>query len=146
MKTILRFTFLLAALTGLLVHAHAANASLEGILITASNEPGQTDRRLAQYEPTLRRILRFESYHYVGADRANLGVPASGNLSLGDGHDLEITTERSEGGAVHVKVRWTAGGRTLMNTGLVLRSGVPAVLGGPSNGRGRVYAVILVAR
>jgi hypothetical protein len=32
-----------------------------------------------------------------------------------------------------------------MNTGLALRPGVPAVLGGPSNGNGGVWAVILVA-
>ncbi len=146
MKTILRLALLLAFLAGLVSTAHAANASLEGILITASNEAGQTDRRLAPYEPTLRRILRFESYQYVGSDRAQLGVPASGSLTLGNGHELEVTTERTEGQAVHVKVRWTAGGRTLMNTGLVLRGGVPAVLGGPSTGRGGVYAVILVVR
>jgi hypothetical protein len=146
MKTILRLSLLLAAFAGLFASAHAANASLEGILITASNEAGQTDRRLAPYEPTLRRILRFESYQYVGSDRAQLDVPASGSLSLGDGHELEITTEQSDGRSVHVKVRWTAGGRTLMNTGLVLRAGVPAVLGGPSTGKGGVYAVILVGR
>lgn len=146
MKAILRLTFLLAALAGLFATARAENASLEGILITASNEPGQTDRRLAPYEPTLRRILRFQSYQYVGSDSATLGVPAAGSLSLGDGHELQITTEQSDGRSVHVKVRWSAGGRTLMNTGLVLRSGVPAVLGGPSTGRGGVYAVILVGR
>jgi hypothetical protein len=147
MKTILRLAFLFAALTGLLATVRAESASLEGILITASNQPGQTDRRLAQYEPTLRRILRFESYHYVGGDSTTLNVPSSGTLSLGDGHEIEITTERSDGRAVHVKVRWSAGGRTLMNTGLVLRSGVPAVLGGPSTGNGNeVYAVILIGR
>ena len=146
MKTILRLTFLLAAFAGLLATARAGSASLEGILITASNEAGQTDRRLAPYEPTLRRILNFKSYEYVGSDSASLGVPASGSLSLGDGHELQITTEQSDGKSVHVKVRWTAGGRTLMNTGLVLRAGVPAVLGGPSTGKGGVYAVILVGR
>lgn len=144
MKTIFRFAFFLAAFAGLLASAGAA--SLEGILISASNEPGQTDRRLSAYEPTLKRILRFESYQYVGGDRASLEVPATGNLSLGDGHELEVTTEPSDGKAVHVKVRWTAGGRTLMNTGLVLRPGVPAVLGGPSTGKGGTYAVILIGR
>lgn len=148
MKTILRLTLLLAALAGLTLAAHAADrTSLQGILISASNGPGQTDQRLASYEPTLRRILRFESYRFLGDDGTTLGVPASGSLSLGNGHELEIATESSEGQSVHVKVRWTAGGRTLMNTGLVLRAGVPAVLGGPSTGnKGEVYAVILIGR
>ncbi len=147
MKTI-RLTLLLAFVCGLTLAVRAAErTSLQGILISASNEPGQTDRRLAPYEPTLRKILRFESYRFLGDDSATVNVPASGTLSIGDGHDLEVTTESADGKSIHVKVRWTAGGRTLMNTGLVLRPGVPAVLGGPSTGhKGEVYAVILIGR
>jgi len=146
MKTILRLAFLLIALASVAVTAGAAQASVQGILITASSQPGGTDRRLAQYEPTLRRILRFESYHYVGEDRAQLEVPASGTLSLGDGHQLEVTAEQSDGKSVYVKIKWSSGGRSLMNTGLTLRPGVPAVLGGPAKGDGEVYAVILIGR
>ena len=146
MKTI-RLILLLASLAGLCAAARADSANVRGILISASNESGETDRRLAQYEPTLRRILRFESYRFLGDDSASLEVPAQGSLSLGDGHELEVSTEKSDGKSIHVKVRWSAGGRTLMNTGLVLRPGVPAVLGGPSTGnKGEVYAVILVGR
>ncbi|MFZ5494834.1 MAG: hypothetical protein ACOZE5_05790 [Verrucomicrobiota bacterium] len=147
MKTILRLFLLLTALTVLLGSVRAESAAIQGILLTASNEPGQTDRRLAPYEATLRRILRFETFRFVGEDRATLDVPASGSLSLGDGHELEIAVERNDGKSVHVKVRWTAGGRPLMHTGLALRPGVPAVLGGPSTGnKGEVYAVILIGR
>ncbi len=146
MKTI-RLILLLASLAGLCAVARADSASIRGILISASNESGQTDRRLAQFEPTLRRILRFESYRFLGDDSTSLEVPAQGSLSIGDGHELEVSTEKSDGKSIHVKVRWSAGGRTLMNTGLVLRPGVPAVLGGPSTGnKGEVYAVILVGR
>lgn len=147
MKTI-RLTLLLALLGGLALAVPAADrASLQGILLSASNETGQTDRRLSAYEPTLRKILRFESYRFLGDDRASLDIPASGSLSLGDGHELVVTTESSDGKSIHVKVRWTAGGRTLMNTGLTLRPGVPAVLGGPSTGnKDEVYAVILIGR
>lgn len=146
MKTILRLVFLFVVLAIPLASVRAAEASVQGILLTASNEAGKTDRRLAEYEPTLRRILRFESYHYVGEDSTRLGVPATGSLSVGDGHELEVTTEKADGKSIHVKVRWTSGGRTLMNTGLTLRPGIPAVLGGPSKSNGEVYAVILVGR
>lgn len=147
MKTI-RLILLLAALAGLGTITRAADsANIRGILIAASNESGETDRRLAPYEPTLRRILRFESYRFLGDDSTSLEIPAQGSLSLGNGHELEVSTEKSDGKSIHVKVRWSAGGRTLMNTGLVLRPGVPAVLGGPSTGnKGEVYAVILVGR
>lgn len=150
MKTIRRLIPLLflAAVCGLGSVAHAAErANIQGILITASNEKGQTDGRLSSYEPTLRRILRFESYRFVGEDSAAIAIPSEGSLSLGDGHQLELTTERSDGNTVHVKVRWLANGRSLMSTGLVLRPGVPAVLGGPSTGnKGEVYAVIVIGR
>lgn len=147
MKTI-RLTLLFAVLCGLVLSVRAAgHTTIQGILISASNEPGGSDRRLAEYEPTLRKILRFASYRHLGSDRASLDIPASSNLSVGDGHELEVATESSDSNSIHVKVRWTAGGRTLMNTGLVLRPGVPAVLGGPSTGnKGEVYAVILIGR
>jgi hypothetical protein len=143
----LRLALFLAVFGGLAVVARAAErASLQGILISASHEAGQTDRRLAQYEPTLRRILRFESFKFKGDDSASLEVPGSGTLLISDGHELVVTTESSDGKSLHLKVRWTNGDRTLMNTGLVLRPGVPAVLGGPPTDKGEVYAVILIGR
>ena len=147
MKT-LRLIVLFAALSGLFSVAHAADrAHIQGILISASNDRGETDRRLTAYEPTLKRILRFESYRFLGDDSASLGVPESGHLSLGYEHQMEITTESADGKSIHIRVRWTQGGRTLMNTGLVLRPGVPAVLGGPSTGKkGEVYAVIVIGK
>jgi hypothetical protein len=147
MKTI-RLILLFATLAGLVTLTRAAErSSVQGILISASNESGETDRRLAPYEPTLRRILRFESFRFLGDDTATLDVSEPGHLSLGSGHELSVSTERIEGNSIHVRVRWSSGGRTLMNTGLVLRAGVPAVLGGPSTGnKGDVYAVILIGR
>ena len=150
MKTtrLLLALFLLALTSNFAVTARAAErAMIQGILISASNDKGQTDHRLASYEPTLRRILRFESYRFLGDDNASIGVPEKGHLSLGEGHELEIETEAADGKSVHLRVRWLRGGRTLMNTGLVLRPGVPAVLGGPSTGnKSEVYAVILIGR
>lgn len=144
MKTILRLALLLAATVALLSPARAESAAIEGLLITASNDGGQTDRRLAPYEATLRRILRFETFRLVGSGIAPAG---GGRMALGAGHQLELETEGADGRSIHAKVRWSAGGRTLMNTGLHLRPGVPAVLGGPASGRkGEVYAVILVGR
>ena len=154
--------FLCAAAAGIAVTTRAAErngahenerdrggerAGIQAILISASNERGETDRRLAPYESTLRRILRFEGFRFLGEDSTVLAVGGRDSLSIGDGQRLDLETDRVEGRAIHVRVRWTAGGRTLMNTGLVLNAGVPAVLGGPSTGnRGEVYAVILVGR
>lgn len=147
MKTI-RLILFLASLCGLLSPARAADrANIQGILISASNERGETDGRLAAYEPTLRRILRFESFRFLGDDSVSLAAAEHGRLSLGNGHQLEVEADQADGKGIQVRVRWMAGGRTLMNTGLVLRPGVPAVLGGPASGRkGEVYAVLLIGR
>jgi hypothetical protein len=147
MKTILRLALLLLAAIALPGSARAESVSIEGLLITASNDGGQTDRRLAPYEATLRRILRFETFRLVGSDQGDIVAPGHGSLSLGQGHALDLEAESADGRSIHVKVRWTAGGRTLMNTGLNLRPGVPAVIGGPATGhKGEAYAVILIGR
>lgn len=128
--------------------AHAqreSQVSLRAILVSASKEPGQTDRRLSSYESTLRRILRFESFQQLGSGRARLSTPGNGSIGLGQGHKLLVTTEASQGDRIRVQVEWDGNGRRLMRTGLVLRPGVPAVLGGPSRSDHEVYAVILIA-
>ena len=130
MKTT-RLILLFTTFVGLFSVSHAAErARIQGILISASNDRGETDRRLAAFEPTLKRILRFESYRFLGEDSASLAGHEAGQLSIGDGNQLEVVSESADGNGIHVRVHWTQGGRTLMNTGLVLRAGVPAVLGG----------------
>jgi opacity protein-like surface antigen len=129
--------------------ADGASANVRAILVLASNQKGGSDGRLAAYEPTLRRILRFESYKLAGEGSASLGG-GKANVQLGRGHILELESEKSEGkgkgGGVRVRVNWQLDGQSQINTGLVLKPGVPAVLGGPANGAGgEVWAVILVA-
>ena len=126
--------------------AIAAAADVRAILVLASNQKGASDPRLAAYEPTLRRILRFESYKLAGEGSAGIAAPGKAAVTLGGGHTLELEAEKSDGKGVRLKVNWLTGGRSLMKTGLVLRPGVPAVLGGPESGKGgEVWAVILVA-
>lgn len=124
----------------------AGRGNVRALLVLASNEKGASDGRLAAYEPTLRRILRFESYTLVGEGSAALSGAGKTSVKLGRGHVVELEPDRPDGKGVRLKVNWLDGGRSLMNTGLVLRPGVPAVLGGPSSGKGsEVWAVILVA-
>lgn len=119
--------------------------SIRAILVSASRDAGTTDRRLANYESTLRRILRFESFQQLGAGNGRAAVPGEGRISMGQGHTLSFTTEASSDDRIRVQLTWSAGDGDLMRTGLVLRPGVPAVLGGPARNSREVYAVILVA-
>lgn len=138
----------LAALLALPRVASAAEGTtrVQALLVLASNQAGESDSRLAAYEPTLRRILRFESYRLAGEGSASLASPGKAAVNLGQGHSLQLETEKSDGRGVRLHVSWQQGGRSVMNTGLALRPGVPAVLGGPSSGKaGEVWAIILIA-
>jgi hypothetical protein len=148
MKTIRILLLLLVCCGGFILQVHAADrASIQAILITASNEAGRSDPRLANYEPTLRRILRFASYRYIGGGSAVIDIPANGTIALGNGQHLELSAESPQGRGVRLRVEWKQGGRTLIETGLSLSPGVPAVLGGPGTGtKDEVYAVILIGR
>lgn len=142
----LTFTLLtLFALTALAMPARSTAAEVSALLVTASKNPGPSDARLKPYEATLRRILRFESFRLVGEGSAHIAAPGKGQIGLGGGHQLqlEIANEKSD----RVDATWQQGKRVLMQTGLSLRPGVPAVLGGPGTGKdGEVYAIIVISK
>ena len=61
---IIQLTFLAALFALSAVVGRAAD--VRAILVIASNQRGASDPKLADYEPTLRRVLRFESYRLAG--------------------------------------------------------------------------------
>jgi hypothetical protein len=124
----------------------ADRVSVRAILIVASPQKGASDPKLAPFEATLRRILRFETYRAVGEGSASVADGGRATLSLGQGHSLELSGDKSAARETRVRLRWRHGGRELMNTALALPSGRPAVLGGPAHGdKGDVWAVIIIA-
>ena len=138
----------LLVLGALLAHAPAAAAeaaSIHALLISASREKGTTDPRLQPYETNLRRILRFESFRFVGEGTARLATPGKGQLGLVQGHRLEIEAEKGDGPRLRLNVRWTSGGRTLLDQPLAVTRGTPAILVGPSSGPGQALGIILIA-
>lgn len=149
-KQLLLFSTILFGIVGTHAAARAADEPvsvwIQGILVVASDKPGPSDESLAPYEPTLRRLLRFESYRKAGEGTVSFKVPGSGVINLGGGHRIEMKSEESSSWQVRERIRWLQGDRVLQNTVVVLSRGSPVVLGGPSAGKpGEVYAVILVS-
>jgi hypothetical protein len=143
----LTFSVFLAFFTSALLYGQRSDNAIgvRGVLVSASPAPGATDERLKPYEANLRKILRFESFKFLGEGRASVGSPGQASIMLGQGHKLEIHAESASDGR-RVQLNWLERGQSLMRTGLVLRPGVPAVLGGPARGdSGEVYALIVVA-
>ncbi len=145
-----RLTLTLLALflaAGLAPLARAAErASIHAILIAASNGDGPSDRRLAPYEGNLKRVLRFSKYRHVGEGGTTLDVPGGGRITLGRGHALELEADGGKGPQVRLRVNWTDGGSTVLNTGLSLAPGGLTVLGGAAGEGDEVYAVIVMRR
>ena len=140
------FIIFLAALVAPPSARAAGSSSVHALLISASNQKGAADPRLAPYEATLRRNLPFESFRYVDEGSAAVAGSAPATLSLGRSHRLELAGERSSGRGIRVSVKWFDGSRELLSTTLVLQPGVPAVLGRRGGNEAEVPVVILTAR
>jgi len=138
----------LALTSGILpLLARAADgASVQALLISASNSKGGSDPRLAAYESTLRRNLPLNTFRLVGEGATSVAAGGKSSISLGRGHRLDLQSEKGDGGGIHLKVEWTNGNKTVINTSLFLKSGVPAVLGRRGGDEGEVPVVLLIAR
>lgn len=122
----------------------ASSVSVRALLITASKGKGSSDPRLAPYEATLRRTLRFESFKLVDEGSASLTGDGPATVSLGR-HRLKLTSSARRNGGIPVRVEWTHAGREVMTTALTLKAGTPAVLG-RAGSDSEVPVVLLIAR
>jgi len=136
---------LLAMVTLPSITTGSESASVTGILILATDDAGDTDARLKSYEPTLRRLFKFQGYKQIGRSRTSMAVPGDGVLNFGN-DELLIETTGNGSGSIRAKVQWRRGNNTMINTTVRMRPGVPTLLGGPkqAGGEGNLI-VILVA-
>jgi hypothetical protein len=126
------FLFLLAVFS-LPQPARAADStSVRAILFVASNEKGGSDPRLAPHEPTLRRVLRFESYRFLSESSASVSAGGKARINL-PGQPVEIENDNG-------RIRATWNGATV-----IVPPGRPAVIGGRPR-EGGVEGVIVTIK
>ncbi len=125
----------------------ADTATIETILVEASNSGEGIDESLESYAPTLRRLFKFDSYRRVDRNRFEIDLPGTEDESIGHGSRLSINARRADNNTLLADLAWSEKGRTLLHTRLNLRRGTPAVLGGPrsTSGAGN-YLLIVVWR
>ena len=123
----------------------ADSTSVHALLISASNQKGGSDPKLAGYESTLRRNLPFDTFRLTGEGSTSIASGGSSSLALGRGHRLELQSEKG-GGGIRLKVQWMNGNKVVMNTTLTLQPGVPAVLGRRGGDEGEVPVVLVIAK
>jgi hypothetical protein len=124
----------------------ADGASVHALLISASNQKGGSDPKLATHESTLRRNLPFDTFRLTGEGSASVAAGGRASLSLGRGHRLELQSEKGGGPGIRLKVEWLNGDKTVMSTSLTLQPGVPAVLGRRGGDEGEVPVVLVIAK
>lgn len=122
-----------------------AGVTFKAVMIHASDNPAPIDRRLEHIEYKLRRMLKFEHYKHAGEGSASVSLPGSGTIQLGGGYSLHIQASDAGKGKVSAQVQWKKGGSVLLSTRTRVSRGSPTVLGGVSQGSGKLM-VILTAR
>ena len=146
-----RRTWILAALcmavgwTAPSVYGQGGGKSLQAVLVLASNKDAPADRDLGSLDGLLRRVLKFKHYEHLGSARTTAKVPGKTTLKVGHGNVLAVDLSDAGGGKVRAAVRWTKGGKGVVNTTVVLSPGTPAILGGASHAGGKLV-VALTAR
>jgi hypothetical protein len=132
----------LAGLWATPMQAAGDSARVSVILVEAGNGEGGVDGALRPYASTLQRLFRFQSYKQLSKGSIRLNVPGEGSTGLAGGQSL--TLKADEGGrGLMAELTWQRGGKRLLHTRIQLRPGSPAVLGGPSTGKGGNYLLIL---
>lgn len=121
----------------------ARSATVQAILITASNKKGGIDRQLGAYAADLKRNLPFDTFRYTAEDRAVLPAGGRATITFAGDHRLELEDDPNNG--LRLKVYWLKGADVIISTTLTLSPGVPAVLGRRGGGD-EVPVVLLIAR
>jgi hypothetical protein len=123
--------------------ASAGTATLHATLVLANNDPAALDKRLDKISFQLRRMFRFEYYHFFGEGEAAVNLPGTAVIDLG--HDNVLNIQASGGDKIRAEVNWTRGGQSMLNTTVSLKRGAHVVLGGPPH-EGGTLIVTLEAR
>ena len=124
--------------------AAAEQATLKAVMILASDEPSSPDRRLASIEPKLRKVFRYAHYRHMGEGSLAVSLPGRGTIQLGGGYALDVSAAAVDGGRIQAQVTWRKGGTKLLSTSAKVQRNSPTVLGGASQGKGKLIVTLVV--
>ena len=124
--------------------AAAEQATLKAVMILASDEPSSPDPRLSSIEPKLRRVFRYPHYRHMGEGSLVVSLPGKGTIQLGGGYALDVDAAGLEGGRIRAQVTWRKGGTKLLSTSAKVQRNSPTVLGGASQGKGKLIVTLVV--
>lgn len=121
----------------------ARQVAVQAILISASNDAGESDSRLASYVGNLKRNLRFERFSYLGEGATKIDMPGDAEIDLPQNQSVRVEAAYYGEREVWLRVIWMDGGRQFMNVVYSKwRRGQPIVVGGAARG-GQNLAIIV---
>ena len=124
----------------------ARQVTIQAMLISASNEAGETDARLSDYESNLKRTLRFERFSFLGEGSTRINMPGDAEIDLPQNQSVRVEAAYYGEREVWLRVIWMDGGRQFMNVVYAKwRRGQPIVVGGASRG-GQNLAIIVTPK
>lgn len=95
--------------------AAAQKVTVNAILISASNEEGETDQRLSSYETNLKRNLGFEKFEFLGEGSATISMPGDATIALPQAQSVKVESAYYGEDMVWLRVIWMDDGRQVMN-------------------------------
>ncbi len=124
------------------VEAAERPVTFEATLVLASNDPASLDRRLEQISFQLRRIFNFDYFRFMADGSASAQLPSQFSISLGPDDELQIQAA-PKGDRIRAEVNWLRGGRSVLNTTVVMKRGAHAILGGVPHENGKLIVTLL---
>lgn len=121
--------------TALFLALSAYAASLDATLIRASNEGKETDARLKDLEPKLKKVFGFQYYQQLGHQTESLRDNDRKLLNLGEGFTIFVTSKAVEKKRHTLELEWYSGKTLLVKSTAKLSEKEPLLIKGPAVGR-----------
>jgi len=118
-----------------LLAATAQAASVQALLIRASNEAGTNDAPIQALAPKLQKSFGFKKYQQLGARTDELKLQKRSRLDLGKGFVVYATEKKADKKEHELEVEWYSCKTCLVKTTIKLMPGRQVFIKGPEVGK-----------
>ena len=110
-------------------------ASVQALLIRASNDPGTNDAPLQALAPKLQKSFGFQKYQQLGAKTDELKLQKRSQLNIGKGFVVYATAKKIAQTEHELEIEWFSGKTSLVKSTIKLMPGRQVFIKGPEVGK-----------
>ena len=123
----------------------ATDYRVSAILFVASAEDKPSDAKLTRFEAELKRILRFQSFKFVGEGAATPDRDGKLQITPSAGHKIQLKLDSSKERRVGMTLLWHRDERLVLDQAVSPHIGKPTIFIGPAaDGSGAVFGLIVI--